>query len=177
MALTTPLPRLVQSFFSVALPQRGFSQLTVLSYRDAMKLFLRFAAEQTGKPVVKLGFDLITKDLVREFLDHLENARGNQIATRNNRLAALRTFFSYVAAEEPVLAEQCRLICKIPLKKAPELTIPYLEQDEMDAMLAAPDRMTRLGFSARENGPRSARQNGATSTWRRELVIERRGLS
>jgi site-specific recombinase XerD len=145
MRTTKPLSALVQSFFAVALPQRGLSPLTALSYRDAMKLLLRYATTRTGRPVVKLDVADVTPELVSEFLAHLEAERGNQIATRNNRLAALRTFFAYVATEEPALAEQCRRICAIPLKRAPTRTIPYLEQDEMDALLVAPNRTSRLG--------------------------------
>jgi site-specific recombinase XerD len=145
MNTTKPLSSLVQSFFAVALPQRGLSPLTALSYRDAMKLLLRYATGRTGRPVVKLDVGDVTPELVADFLAHLEAERGNQIATRNNRLAALRTFFSYVATEEPALAEQCRRICALPLKRAPVQTVPYLEQDEMDALLEVPDRGLRLG--------------------------------
>jgi site-specific recombinase XerD len=129
----------------VALPQRGLSPLTALSYRDAMKLLLRYTTARVGRQVVKLDIGDITPELVGDFLAHLEAERGNQIATRNNRLAALRTFFAYVATEEPALAEQCRRICALPLKRAPVHTIPYLEQDEMDALLEEPKRAARLG--------------------------------
>lgn len=145
MRTSKPLPSLIQSFFAVMLPQRGVSPLTMRSYRDAMKLFLHYATARTGRPVVKLDFCDITPDLVRDFLSHLETERGNQIATRNNRLAALRTFFSYAATDEPALADLCHRICALPFKRAPTLTIPYLEQDEMNALLEAPDRTSRLG--------------------------------
>lgn len=145
MRMTKSLPSLVQSFFAVALPQRGLSPLTALSYRDAMKLLLRFAAARTRRTVVKLDISDITPELVGAFLAHLEKERGNQVATRNNRLAALRTFFSYVAVEEPALADQCRRVCALPLKRAPVRASPYLEQDEMDALLEAPDRSARVG--------------------------------
>jgi site-specific recombinase XerD len=110
-----------------------------------MKLLLRYAAEKTGRPVVKLDVGDITSDLVVNFLAYLESERGNQIASRNNRLAALRTFFAYVAFEEPTLAEHCRRVCAIPLKRGPTRAVPYLEQEEMDALLGAPDRKTRIG--------------------------------
>ena len=144
---TKNLSALIQSFFAIALPQRGMSQLTVLSYRDAMKLLLRYAADSTGHPVVKLDVNDISADLVSNFLAYLETERGNQIATRNNRLAALRAFFSYIASEEPALAEHCRRVCSIPMKRGPARTVPYLEQDEMDAVLNAPNRDARIGRS------------------------------
>lgn len=145
MNTTKPLFSLVQSFFEVAMPQRGWSHLTALSYRDAIKLLLRYAMARTGRPVVKLEVADLTPEVVSSFLMHLETERGNQVATRNTRLAALRSFFLYIAVEEPVFGEQCRRICALPLKRAPVRAIPYLEPDEMNALLAAPDRTSRLG--------------------------------
>jgi site-specific recombinase XerD len=142
---TKTLPALVQAFFTVALPQRGMSPLTVLSYRDATKLLLRFIADRERRPVVRLEITDLDVAAVQDFLDHLEKERGNEIATRNNRLAAIRSFFSFVAAEEPSLAEHCHRICTIPFKRAPVRTVPYLEQDEVQALLAAPDRSTAAG--------------------------------
>jgi len=145
MITTKPLFSLVQSFFDVAMPQRGWSHLTAISYRDALKLLLRYVMARTGRPVVKLDVADLTPEVVRAFLMHLETDRGNQVATRNTRLAALRAFFLYVAVEEPVFGEQCRRICALPLKRAPVRTVPYLEPDEMNALLMAPDRTSRLG--------------------------------
>jgi site-specific recombinase XerD len=142
---TPTLTALVQSFLAVALPRRGFSGQTVLSYRDALKLLLRFASERTSRPVVQLEFADLDDAMVAPFLDQLESKRGNQIATRNNRLAALRSFFAFVAAEEPVLAEQSRRVCALPLKRAPIRSIPYLEHEEMQAILAVPDLATASG--------------------------------
>jgi site-specific recombinase XerD len=142
---TKMLPALVQSFFTVALPQRGVSPLTILSYRDAMKLLLRFVAERERRPVVRLEVADLGTDAVRDFLDHLEKKRGNEIATRNNRLAAIRSFFTFVAGEEPSLADHCRRICVIPFKRAPVRSVPYLEQNEMQALLTAPDRSAAAG--------------------------------
>jgi site-specific recombinase XerD len=87
------LSALVQSFFTVALPQRGLSPLTILSYRDAFKLLLRFVAARTHRPVVRLELGDIDVAAVRDFLEHLETHRRNGITTRNNRLAAIRSFF------------------------------------------------------------------------------------
>jgi len=145
MITTKPLFSLVQSFFEVAMPQRGWSHMTAISYRDALKLLLRYAMARTGRPVVNLDVVDLTPEVVRAFLSHLETDRGNQVATRNTRLAALRAFFMYVAVEEPVFGEQCRRICALPLKRAPVRAVPYLEPDEMNALLMAPDRTSRLG--------------------------------
>lgn len=144
--LTKTLSAFVQSFFTVALPQRGVSPLTILSYRDALKLLLRFVAERRRRPVVRLEIADLDADAVRDFLDHLQSKRGNEIATRNNRLAAIRSFFTFVAAEEPTLIDHCRRVCAVPLKRGPVKAVPYLEEDEMQALLAAPTSSTVAGL-------------------------------
>ena len=145
MNTTKTLFSLIQSFFDVVMPQRGWSYLTVLSYRDAIKLLLQYVTIRTGQPVTKLDVTDLTPEIIRSFLMYLETERGNQITTRNARFAALRSFFLYVAIEEPVFGEQCRRICALPIKRAPIRSVAYLEPDEMKALLAAPDRMSKLG--------------------------------
>lgn len=144
-AKTKSLSALVQSFFAVSLPQRGMSPLTILSYRDGIKLLLAFASKATGRPVVRLRTNDVNAQVVRLFLDHLETDRGVKVASRNNRLAAIRSFFGFVACEEPALANHCHLICAIPFKRAPIRTLCYLERDEMQALLSAPDLSTSAG--------------------------------
>ena len=139
------LSYLIQSFFTCKHQQHGLSSLTLLSYRDSIKLFLRYAVETTGKSIIKLTVEHLTPELVSNFLKHLESQRGNQISTRNNRLIAIRCFFAYVAQEELAYADQCRKICALPLKKAPTRNIGYFESDEIQALLSAPDQEFAAG--------------------------------
>lgn len=139
------LTSLVQSFLTDFPRQRGLSPQTILAYRDALKLLLRYAVEKTGKSVMAITIPDLDGDLVISFLDHLEQERKNSIATRNNRLIVIRGFFSHVALTEPTYAEHCRRVCAIPLKKAPTRSIPYLEMDEIQALLRAPNRATSEG--------------------------------
>jgi len=145
MSATKTLTALVQTFFTVIQHQRGFSPATVLSYRDAIKLLLVYASNSSSRSVMKLNFKDLDVSLITNFLNYLESERSNQIATRNNRLAAIRSFFSFVAFEEPFLAEQCRRVCAIPLKKGPIRPIPYLEMNEMNSILEAPNQNTYSG--------------------------------
>jgi site-specific recombinase XerD len=88
MSATYPIARFVHGFFQDYLAaQRGLSPNTILSYRDSLKLFLRFVSEQMGKPVDKLTLEEFDRNLVTAFLDHLEANRSNSTQTRNNRLA------------------------------------------------------------------------------------------
>ena len=99
----------VRSFFQNYLTaERNLSPLTVLAYRDTLKLLLSFAARRLRKSCVVLHVEDITAGIVREFLEHLEKERGNCARTRNARLAVIRTFFNYLASLDPRLVEQCQ---------------------------------------------------------------------
>src|SRR6266567_1607657 len=64
-------------FHEYLIAQRSVSPHTVLAYRDALKLLLRFAAERLGKPVTGLELDNLNVETVLDFLDHLERERNN----------------------------------------------------------------------------------------------------
>ncbi|MAE16787.1 MAG: integrase [Deltaproteobacteria bacterium] len=134
------LSRHVHSFFQDYLTrQRNLSPNTVLSYRDTLKLFLRFASIHLEKPVIDLSVDLLDVELVLLFLDHLEEHRKNSAATRNVRLAALHSFFRHVGGRDPLLLDQCRRILDIPLKRTTTPAVDYLEREELEALLHAID--------------------------------------
>jgi site-specific recombinase XerD len=137
----TPLPQLLHAFFHDWLVrQRNVSHHTVLSYRDSWRLFLRFVAGAKKKSVAELGLSDLTAADVLAFLDNIEQVRRSSIGTRNCRLAALHSFFSFVADREPLVAAQSAAVLRIPTKQAPKPEICALEEDEITAILAQPDR-------------------------------------
>lgn len=141
-----PLPQLLHMFFTDwMVQQRNASVHTIKSYRDTWRLFLRFVAARRGKPVVRLALSELTAAEVIAFLQHLEIKRGDTIGTRNCRLAALRSFFGFVATREPELMAQCADVMNVPTKKAPIRAPDYLEPEEVQAILAQPDRSTLIG--------------------------------
>ena len=145
-ALRPSLAHYVQAFFDCYLrAQRDLSPHTVLSYRDAIKLFLIFAARHRHREVVDLCFEDVSPDVVLAFLEHLEKERGNSARTRNVRLAALHTFYRYVGAHEPQVLDLCQRVNAIPVKKSKVSTVTYLEYDEVLHVLNAIDRSTSLG--------------------------------
>ncbi|WP_417264607.1 tyrosine-type recombinase/integrase [Celeribacter sp.] len=141
-----PLPQLLRMFFTDwMVQQRNASVNTVKSYRDTWRLFLRFVAARSGKSVVRLTLSELTAAEVIAFLHYLEVERGDTIGTRNCRLAALRSFFGFVATREPELMAQCAEVMNVPTKKAPIRAPDYLEPEELQAILAQPDRSTLTG--------------------------------
>ncbi|MDP2948759.1 MAG: tyrosine-type recombinase/integrase [Chloroflexota bacterium] len=140
MMLTDPLPRLLQDFFRVHLvARRNLSQHTVRAYRDTLVLLLRFAASRTGRDVVALELTSLDPPIVFAFLEDLEATRGNGIRTRNARLAAIHSFFRYVAAEEPAAAALCQAILGIPVKRGTRPSITCLAREEIRYLLDTPD--------------------------------------
>jgi site-specific recombinase XerD len=144
-----PLSALVQGFFTVFLPERGVSPLTILAYRDAMKLLLRFAADRLRRRVLDLEVQNLDAAVVRAFLAYLESSRGNKVATRNGRLAAIRSFFTFVASQEPALVDHARRVCAVPMKREPTRLISYMEKNEMQAVLDGPNPDSRAGVRDR----------------------------
>jgi site-specific recombinase XerD len=146
MKKADPLPALLRAFFYEWLvEQRNASGHTVRSYRDTWRLFLRFVAQRHHRTVAQLRLGDLTGSEVGAFLQYTEQERGDSIGTRNCRLAALRSFFGFVAGREPGAAEQCAEVLRIPTKKAPLHAPSYLDSPEVEAILAQPDRSTVEG--------------------------------
>ena len=115
---STVLGRSVARFFQNYLPTlRGMSPHTIRSYRDTMVLFLRFAAVETGGSVEKLGVYDINADRLCSFLTSLEMERGNSIATRNARLAAIHSFARFLIAEHPEHMNSLQQVVGLPFRR------------------------------------------------------------
>ncbi|MFP3647837.1 site-specific integrase [Paraburkholderia sp. SIMBA_054] len=140
------LARTVRCFFSEYLTeQRGVSRHTTLSYRDTMILLLRFVAISEHRDPATLDLDAISPEAVLAFLNYLEQVRHNQTSSRNVRLAAIHSFFRYVATHAPERIEQAQRILGIPFKRTRTGSVDYLEEDEIRAVLNCIDRSTCYG--------------------------------
>jgi integrase/recombinase XerD len=125
--------------------ERNLTQNTQRSYRDTLRLLLPFVARQTHKQVDQIAVFDISPDLVRLFLRHLEEGRKCIAATRNQRLAAIRSLARFVGLYCPEYVEWYGQLRNIPLKRTPRSSITYLEKSEIDALLGAPDQSTEQG--------------------------------
>jgi site-specific recombinase XerD len=137
---------LLEAFFTDRLQrQRNASPHTVAAYRDTFRLLLVFAQERVRKPPSALPLDALDAPLIAAFLQHLETERRNSIRTRNARLAAIHSFFRFVALQEPAHSATCQRVLAIPAKRAERKLVTSLDRSEQEALLAAPDRATWLG--------------------------------
>jgi site-specific recombinase XerD len=147
MRSTNTLPAHLHAFFyEWLIQQRNVSSHTVRSYRDAWKLFLRFAADRHHCGVSMLTLAQLGSTEVLAFLRHSEEDRKVGIGTRNCRLSALRSFFAFLAGREPMAAAQCADVLHIPTKRGPRRTPGYLDPAEIDAILKQPDQQTPEGY-------------------------------
>jgi len=125
--------------------ERNLTINTQRSYRDSIRLLLRFMADHHATDSTRVTVEHLTVAIVRAFLAHLEEQRGNSVATRNQRLAAIHSLFRFVARQVPELVDQAAQIQAIPLRRAAPPAMAYLDKPEIDALLAGPDRRRPQG--------------------------------
>lgn len=143
----TNLSRYLSNYLLEYLPNTmGLSHNTITSRRDSyMLLFLYLQNERKIKPETA-EINLLSKDLITEFLSWLESERSSSAATRNIRLSAIKSFFSYVQVQTPDYMYQCQQIMSIPLKKIPEKGLEYLTLDGVKAILDTIDTFNDKGL-------------------------------
>jgi len=143
--MTLIAPALQGFFTDRLLGQRNASPHTVAAYRDTVRMLLNFASQRIGKAPCQLTIDDLGPIVVAAFLDHLEDKRGNSVATRNARLAAIHSLFRYAAPHHPEHAATIQRVLAIPPKRCERTIVTFLAEPEIDALLAAPDRSTWTG--------------------------------
>ena len=172
------LAPLLESYFRRRLTkQRNATPATLASYRDALRMLILFTAARLRKKPAALALEDLDRDLVLAFLDELEEKRNNSIATRNARLAAIRSFFKHVAAADPASFGIAQRVLAIPTKRAHIEVTHHLIDVEVDALITAPDQTTPRGrrdrvfllFLARTG----ARVSEATGVNANDLQLER----
>jgi site-specific recombinase XerD len=111
----THFPALLERFFTARwIRQRQASPHTIASYRDTFRLLLQFAQRRLRKPPAHLRLAEIDAPLITAFLDDLEVSRQISARSRNHRLTAMRSFFHYVAYEEPAHSLPIQRVLAMP---------------------------------------------------------------
>ena len=126
--------------------ERDLSPQTISSYRDAIKLLLTWFRDVQAIPPEKLRLADVDRQRVLAFLDWLQTERGNSAATRNQRLAVIKSFARYTAVERPEFLDQAAQILAVKQKKTPATDMGYLTAGEVKALLAEPGAATRRGL-------------------------------
>lgn len=138
---------LVTNFFSMYLNHElGVSQNTSKSYRDAFVLYIKFLDEKNICKPSKFNAEFFNVKYITFFLEWVENERHSSISTRNQRLAALKSFSNYAIRERPEYFYNYQGILKIHSKKAPKKAVEYLSVDSIACLLNQPDLSTTYGM-------------------------------
>lgn len=136
------LPKILKDFFCTYLKeQRALSPNTLKSYRDTFKILFTYLSSQqrTARPIALADLDVKT---ILAFLQHLEDptrGRSNCAKTRNQRLAAIQSFFWYLSLHYPVTEKHAKRIFGIPVKKAQTAVASFLTRQELDILMAQPN--------------------------------------
>jgi integrase/recombinase XerD len=132
------LARLIERFLVEHLPvERGASTRTVESYATTLRLLVNYCAGERRMNIGALRLEDWSAATILEFLKHLEQRRGNEPRTRNQRLAALKSFFKYVGARQPSSLQVVEQVLKIPHKRHDEPLVGSLTREELEAVLEA----------------------------------------
>ena len=142
----TALAAQLQTYFTVfAHTQRDLSGHTIAAYRDTWRMLLTFLAASTGTRAENIDFNDIHPGAVTAFLNHLENDRGNSIATRNARLSSIRAVLAHAMVDHLDHAATISRVLAIPSKRHPKPMLEFLTTGEADALIAATDRSRWTG--------------------------------
>jgi site-specific recombinase XerD len=143
--MTLLAPTLETFFTERLIGQRQASPNTVTSYRDTFRLLLNFASGRTHKAPAHLQLEDLDAPLIGAFLDYLQTERANAVRTRNARLAAVHSLFRYAALRHPDHAALIQRVLAIPPKNADRAVVKFLTEQEIEALLASPDRSRWIG--------------------------------
>lgn len=144
--MTPSFSHLVTRFFTCFLAaERGLSANTVASYADTMRLLIDYLCGRLKVEPEQLTASAVSRDLILDFLDHLQTDRHNGVATRNQRLAALKTFLRFLARTVPELMHLNEEVHAVRAKKTEHAPPPSLTVEEVHAVIAAPDLSTLIG--------------------------------
>jgi site-specific recombinase XerD len=146
MKPTKTFASLLESFFTDRLmKQRQASPNTIASYRDTFRLLLRYLQEHRNKRPSSIALSDLSASAITGFLNYLEKQRGNKPRSRNIRLAAIRSFFHYIAFEEPGHAELIQHVLAIPRKRWHRRLVSFLSPAETDTLIKMIDSKVRSG--------------------------------
>jgi site-specific recombinase XerD len=144
--MATDFAVFIRRFLTVHLAGlRGCSPNTIGSYRDTFKLLITFLRDDRGIPPERLTLERIDAAAITEFLNWLQTSRHNSTSTRNQRLAAVSSFYRWLQSQDPTQLARCQDILAIPAKKQTQPTVHHLTVEQTRRLLAAPDRTTRRG--------------------------------
>lgn len=146
MKIQLTFSELLQGYFTdYLMRERGVSPHTVASYRDTFRLLINFTCKSLHQMPTKLAIQNFDSAMVLRFLNYLEGERGVGAQSRNVRLAAIHSFFNYVALQEPQALAVAQRILAIKTKRSQKKQVEFLTEMETETLLATPNQATWSG--------------------------------
>ena len=143
----TCFARYMSKYLTEYLPGiQGVSYNTIASKRDAYILLLKYLDDTQNIKAEDVDIPLLSRETIIKYLEWLEKSRGSSVSTRNIRLAAIKSLFSYIQTQTPDYIYQCQQILSIPRKKEPGHTLEYLTVEGIKSVLNAVETSSRTGF-------------------------------
>ena len=133
-------------FYSFLAAERGVSKNTMASYSDSLRLLIRYLCDRFKIEPEQIKIERITDEIIIDFLNHIEKEKGNSISTRNQRLAAIKTFFHFIARKKPEMMHMNECVQAIRPKQQQHTPPSSLTRDEIKAILNAADSSTVIGM-------------------------------
>ena len=138
--------QITRFFVSYLANERGASKNTIAAYSDSLRLLIKHLCKKHGKHPEQLSMEMLNPEDVLDFLDHLEHERNNSESTRNQRLAAIKSFLHYAARENPELMLPNERIQAIRSKKADHKPPPSLTVEQVRAILGTIETSSAIGL-------------------------------
>ncbi len=143
----TCFARYMSKYLTEYLPGiQGVSYNTIASKRDAYILLLKYLDDAQNIKAEDVDIPLLSRETIIKYLEWLEKSRGSSVSTRNIRLAAIKSLFSYIQTQTPDYIYQCQQIFSIPRKKEPGHTLEYLTVEGIKSVLDAVEASSRTGL-------------------------------
>lgn len=143
----TCFARYMSKYLTEYLPGiQGVSYNTIASKRDAYILLLKYLDDTQNIKAEDVDIPLLSRETIIKYLEWLEKSRGSSVSTRNIRLAAIKSLFSYIQTQTPDYIYQCQQILSIPRKKEPGHTLEYLTVEGIKSVLDAVEASSRTGL-------------------------------
>lgn len=139
--------KVVRDYLTIYLPrQKAYSKNTIKAYADTINLLRLFMESKKGRHFTEITFSILTKDIIIDYLDWIEKARGCSVSTRNYRLTVIKAFYKYAAMENPALMAPYIELKKIPAKKTSVAPVEFLSEKALKVLLTIPDTNNKRGL-------------------------------
>ena len=125
--------------------ERNMSLHTIRSYRKTFQLLIDYLVNIKKFKLKDITFNKVTREIIIDFLNYLEDEKKNSIKTRNQRLASIKSFYQYCAIDEIDNIDNIRRILSIKSKKEIKKIMTYLTEEELKILFDSIDTTTKIG--------------------------------